>query len=68
MATRTPGSTGMAGVFCFASGSKNNNNSQQALSNVEFYPTGGANGVNPVATSIHSKFKSDREVAHGENK
>lgn len=57
----------MAGVFCFASGS-NNNNSQEALSTVEFYPTGDASGIHAVGTSIHNKFKSDRGVAHGEDK
>lgn len=67
MVTRTPGSSGMAGVFCFASGS-NNNNSQEALSTVEFYPTGDASGIHAVGTSIHNKFKSDRGVAHGEDK
>jgi len=55
----------MAGVFCFASGSKHNN-SQLAPSTVDFIQQAAPMGVDPVATSIHSKFKS--EVAHGENK
>ncbi len=57
----------MAGVFCFASGS-NNNNSQQALSTVDFIQEA------PQMASTQSELQfiansiADRRVAQGENK